>query len=62
MPRDKDSVRFRQIDIVTDDIKMLQEEVKNLKKEIEKINLILSKLNYEEVIDENVNSGWWYWG
>ena len=25
--RDKDSVRFRQIDIVSDDVKMLQDEI-----------------------------------
>tara|TARA_R110000851_G_scaffold295113_1_gene449962 strand:+ start:1436 stop:1639 length:204 start_codon:yes stop_codon:yes gene_type:complete len=59
--RDKDSVRFRQIDIVTDDIKMLQDEIKSLKEEIKKIHLIL-QFRPEEKVDTDVNSGWWYWG
>ena len=39
--RNKDSVRFRQIDIVSDDIKLLQDQVKSLKEEIKKINELL---------------------
>ena len=58
--RDKDSVRFRQIDIVTDDIKMLQDEIKSLKEEIKKIKLILEVRPVDKV--EKVNSeGYWWW-
>ena len=59
--RDKDSVRFRQIDIVTDDIKMLQDEIKSLKEEIKKIHLIL-QFRPEEKVEkvEKVDTGYWW--
>ena len=56
--RDKDSVRFRQIDIVTDDIKMLQDEIKSLKEEIKKIKLIIEFRPVEKV--EKVDTGYWW--
>jgi len=56
--RDKDSVRFRQIDIVTDDIKMLQDEIKSLKEEIKKINLIIEFRPVEKV-DNDGRWNWW---
>tara|TARA_R110000782_G_scaffold207516_1_gene296048 strand:- start:1751 stop:1921 length:171 start_codon:yes stop_codon:yes gene_type:complete len=53
--RNKDSVRFRQIDIVSDDIKLLQDQVKSLKEEIKKINELL------QVKEGTKNSSSW-WG
>lgn len=53
--RDKDSVRFRLIDIVSDDVKMLQDEVKSLKEEIKKINELL------QLKEGTKNSSSW-WG
>ena len=56
--RDKDSVRFRQIDIVSDDVKMLQDEVKSLKEEIKKINILLRSLEKVEKVEKGYNYGW----
>ena len=54
--RNKDSVRFRQIDIVSDDIKILQDEVKFLKGEIKKLNeLLQAKVNE----GTKNSSSWW---
>tara|TARA_R110000824_G_scaffold20395_2_gene76855 strand:- start:1110 stop:1331 length:222 start_codon:yes stop_codon:yes gene_type:complete len=65
--RDKDKLRFRQIDIVTDDIKMLQDEVKDLKEEIKKINILIE--GYVRPVSDfpvsdftaNVSEGYWWW-